>query len=215
MGGGKSGMAETNQKEAKVEQKIRDEEANIRDMTSERMIAFDKDGNVLHVVDGNGTSADYDDKMRELISKGQVYAFTHNHPVTKLQGQEIEDTPFSPEDIFYMVEARNPVERVATKNKTYVLTRKESVGHSLFGDNKVGFTKSRSKFAEDYAKFMANAEGRAFSVTEGLCRSGRLPMTNEAYLKHATNLYVRMCEKWLSNHAKDYGYEYHEYRRKG
>lgn len=221
MGGGKGGFDKSNQSEAKAEQKMRDAEAQIRDSDTEHMFIFDKNGNILHKIDGSGESVEYDDKANELIRDGQAYGFMHNHPTANIYGEQIEDTPFAVDDIRDMVLAKSNIEYVVGKNMTYMMRRlqdpnvnKSGSGHSLFGGNKSPWKKDRSDFAKDYANFKSKAENRAFQITENLCRSGRLPMTDEAYVKHSVNLYVNMCKKWLSNHSKDYGYEWSEYRRR-
>lgn len=218
----RSGLTESSKQEQNAESKMRNAEEGIRDLDHERLLVFDKDGNVIHTIEGEGTSVDSDERYNQLLNEGKVYSTTHNHPVSKVEfngkSYDREGGPFSPGDIEDIVKVGLPVERVVSNQMSYVLRRMTETGASrnqLFG-KKAGeaFSKNRNDFARDYGRFVNNAQARAMKMTESLIRSGKLPYNERTYVDHSMNLWIRMSEKWLSNHAKEYGYDFHAYRRK-
>ena len=125
---------------------------------------------------------------------------------------------FSPQDIYEMVRHGEQVSRAVSPTMTYVFRRfernEEETGRSLFGRSSSSGNKPRNKFASDYEKFARAAEDKAYIYAENMIKLGKIPDTQEAYTRTAINQWNKTRGKWLENHAKEYGYEYHEYRRK-
>lgn len=220
MGGGKSGFGDKQaQSEAKAEQKMRNAENSIRYSNTEHALIFDRNGNIIKQLDGDVEGYEMDEEAEQMFKSGQAYEMTHNHPDVYIDGVKIDGGTFSADDIADMVDFHRGRIRAVSREMTHVL-RKVSMGestnkgHSLFGGNSAKSTKKdSSSFASDYQRFMDKAKDRAGSITEKLILSGKLPYNVQAFTQHSMTLWTKMGSKWLENHAKDYGYEYHEYKR--
>lgn len=197
-----------------VSTKQKSYEDKIRNGTKEDGAFFDKDGNVLMEVYGNGdaiefggeddwdTSVQFNHEVEQRIWKGEEINFTHNHP---------DNTIFSPEDIEGFEELENHSESAVLPNGTnYRIIREQPrTSNEWTMDEKTGELVRKfepKKIAPAYREAYSKLYDEDYYAYKKNTVYGT-PERAEA-IKALDKKVADGMEKWLQENARKYGYRF-------
>lgn len=159
-------------------------ETRIQNLDHEQLVVVDKDGYVVAVVDGAGSSVTPTARAMRAINAGGT--MTHNHP---------NGGTFSDQDI--IMAGTSGVKEIRAVSKTTGLS------YSLKAGNKTNGVGLANAMRKDSGSIIAEANKTLRNTV-----NKRKYASKENYMKAVDRVYDKVMGGWLSKNAKKYGYTY-------